>query len=74
MGWEYFFYAIAMMVVSYLIAPKPKVSPPEAQEFQEVPTAQEGESIVVLFGTRDIKSPSVVWYGDVDTQEIRKKG
>ncbi|MDG4870579.1 phage BR0599 family protein, partial [Guyparkeria sp. 1SP6A2] len=27
MGWEYFIYAIVMMVVSYLIAPKPKTSP-----------------------------------------------
>lgn len=72
MGWEYFIYAIVMMVVSYLIAPKPKTSPPQAQEFQDVPTAQEGESIVVLFGTRDIKSPSVVWYGDVRTEDIKK--
>lgn len=74
MGWEYFVYAIVMMAVSYLLQRKPKMSPPQAQEFAEVPTAQEGESIVVLFGTRDIKSPSVVWYGDVESKAIKKKG
>ena len=74
MGWEYFVYAIVMLVASYLIQRKPKTSPPQAQELQSVPTAQEGESVVVLFGTRDIKSPSVVWYGDVKTDAIKKKG
>ena len=74
MGWEFFVYAIVMMTVSFLLQRKPKTSPLQAQEFQEGPTAQEDESIVVLFGTRDIKSPSVVWYGDVGTQDIKKKG
>ena len=73
MGWEFFVYAIVMMAVSFLLQRKPKTSPPQAQEFQEVPTAQEGESIVVLFGTRDIKSPSVVWYGDVAAEAIKKR-
>lgn len=73
MGWEFFVYAIVMVTVSYLLQRKPKISPPQAQEFQEVPTAQEGQSIVVLFGTRDIKSPSVVWYGDVDSEAIKKR-
>lgn len=72
MGWEFFIYAIVMMTVSYLLQRKPKSSPPQAQEFQEVPTAQEGESITVLFGTRDIKNPSVVWYGDVRTEDIKR--
>ena len=61
-----------MLTVSYLLQRKPKTSPPQAQEFQDVPTAQEGESITVLFGTRDIKNPSVVWYGDVRTEDIKK--
>ena len=73
MGWEFFVYAIVMMTVSFLLQRKPKTSPLQAQEFQEIPTAQEGESIVVLFGTRDIKSPSVVWYGDVSAEAIKKR-
>ena len=73
MGWEYFVYAIVMLTVSFLLQRKPKMSPPQAQEFQEVPTAQEGESIVVLFGTRDIKSPSGVWYGEVAAEAIKTR-
>ncbi len=36
------------------------------------PTADEGKSIAVLFGTRRIKGPNVVWYGDLKTDAIMR--
>ena len=40
----------------------------------EAPTAEEGRDIPVLFGTREVKSANVVWYGDVRAVAIKKKG
>lgn len=67
---ETFIWAIVMMVVSYLLTPKPKVSNPAASETVDVSYPQEGESIVVLFGTRDINASSVVWYGHIKSQAV----
>ena len=63
---------IAMMVVSYLLQPKPKTSIPAASEDIDVPRAQEGGCIPVVFGTRDISSANVAWYGDVRSDPIKK--
>ena len=54
---------LAMMVVSYLIMPKPKTP---KQEFTEAegPTASAGIPVTVLFGTKTIKAPNCLWYGD----------
>ena len=36
------------------------------------PTADEGRPIAVLFGTRRIKGPNVIWYGDIKTDAIMR--
>lgn len=56
-----------------LSAGGPQQPSPSVQEI-EAPTAEEGRAIPVLFGTRDIKGPNVVWYGDVKTVAVKKKG
>lgn len=69
-----FWFAVVFIVafaVAYATMPKPKG--PELGTV-ESPTAEEGRSIPVLFGTRVIKSVNVVWYGDIRTEAIRKKG
>ena len=38
----------------------------------DVPVAESGKPIPVLFGTRVIRQANVVWYGDVKTTEIRQ--
>ena len=38
----------------------------------DVPVAESGKAIPVLFGTRVVNQPNVVWYGDVKTTEIRQ--
>ncbi len=54
---------IALMVVSYLIMPKPKTPKTEITE-AENPTAEAGIPLPVLFGTKEIKAPNCIWFGD----------
>lgn len=63
---------VASAVVVYAFLPRPQAQnkPPDAtaEEF-DGPDTEEGKSIPVVFGTRDV-FPSVLWYGDVWTEEI----
>lgn len=74
MFWVYFAVSIALAGLSYLLMPKPQAPSPAAADKFDIPTAQAGESIPVLFGTRDIKGANVVWYGDIKTVAIKSKG
>lgn len=60
--------------VSYLLRPKQKVNnaKPATESDFDFPTAEEGRPIPVLFGTRRITAPNVVWYGDISSTPIRK--
>jgi hypothetical protein len=69
----FFVIALVALVVGYALAPKPQSQNAQVGTV-EAPTATEGLEIPVLFGTRLIKGPNVVWYGDVKTVAIRKKG
>lgn len=64
-----------MMIVSYALqaamAPKPQKPTPGKLD---TPTAQEGDSIPVVFGTVVIKQSNIIWYGDARTVAIRSKG
>lgn len=51
--------------------PKEKRTPPEA--FKST-TAQEGSPVGVLWGTRDIKSSNITFWGDVKTVAIKSGG
>lgn len=39
----------------------------------EAPTADLGGKIYVLFGTRELGSPNVVWYGDFKSKAVKQK-
>lgn len=72
-------WAIASFVSSFLLSAvlfKPKTISEKPRELDEgsVPTAEVGKEIPVVFGTKDIKSANVVWYGDIRTVPIKKKG
>lgn len=66
----------ALVVAAYAVSqiPKPQSQPPAGFGDLQVPTAEVGREIPVLFGTKEIKSANVVWYGDFSSQAIRKKG
>jgi hypothetical protein len=56
--------AIAMMIIAYVIMPKPKPPRPEAAKDLEDPTAEAGRPIPVIFGTVLVKGGNVLWFGE----------
>lgn len=72
--WPFIALFVASFIVSYLMAPKPQTQKPPGIGEVETPTAEEGREISVLFGTRDINSANNVWFGNVKTVAIKKKG
>lgn len=67
-------YFVIALIVGVAMSPKPETQPPAGLGDFDVPTAEVGKEIPVLFGTRDLKSANVVWYGDLLAVPIRKKG
>ncbi len=63
---------IVALLAALLLAPRPKPQSQQPSQFTAT-TAEEGREIPVLFGTRDIKSANVVWYGDIKTVAIKSK-
>lgn len=55
---------VAMLIVSYLLAPKPKAPQPNATKDFEAPTADAGRPIPVVFGTKTVKGTNILWWGD----------
>lgn len=66
-------YIFAAVVALFIVAsmPKPTSQPPVELSNINVPTAEEGRAIPVVFGTRVIEGPNVVWYGDFKSEEIK---
>ena len=62
---------LAHSVISYLLAPRPKAAKPSEVQDMEGPTAEAGRPIPVVFGTCEINSPNVLWYGDRRTEMRR---
>jgi hypothetical protein len=65
MGWEYILIFIISLVVCYAMTPKVAQPTPTSLDDMNLPTAEPGRCIGVVFGTRLLKSPNVVWYGDL---------
>lgn len=65
---------IVSAVISYALAPKPpKPKPASLQDF-DAPTAEDGRPIPVVFGTVWLKGPNVLWFGDLQSEPIKKGG
>ena len=65
-------YLVLIIAVAVLM-PKPETQDVDKEEVQAT-TATEGDVVPVAFGTVDIQSPNVVWYGDSLAVAIRKNG
>lgn len=74
MAWIAAIIFVVALVVAVAMMPKPQSQPPAGLGDIKAPTAEEGREIPVLFGTRDIEGPNVVWYGHLRTVAIKKKG
>lgn len=72
--WWFLVGLLVSFVVAYSMTPKPQTSPPAGLGDFQVPTADDGREIPVLFGTRDMNGPNVVWYGHLRAVAVKKKG
>jgi hypothetical protein len=72
--WTFLIKVAIMVALSFALRPKPpsnKIKPSTLEDF-ELPTAEEGRPYQVLFGTRRMKGPNVVWYGDLKVTKVKK--
>jgi len=65
---------VVSLAVAIAFAPKPQSTPPPGLNEIQAPTAEDGREIPVLFGTRIMLAPNVVWWGHVRLVPIKKKG
>lgn len=67
---------VVMMIVGYMLMPKPKVEKPPSTEDLDDPTAEAGRPIPVIFGSLKMKSPNVMGYWDKESlhRKPRSKG
>ena len=71
--WQYIVVYVISMVVARLLAPKPQ-TPQPGDIGDNIPLADSGKEIPVLFGTRILSQPNVVWWGDLRTEPIYSDG
>jgi hypothetical protein len=65
---------IIAIIVAVALAPKPPQPKPNALADFDAPTAEEGKPYCKVFGEAVIRDPNVIWYGDLSSEAIRKKG
>lgn len=69
---------LILLVVSYIVsaalAPKPPKPTPAALNDFDIPLAEQGRPIPVVFGTMLLTGANVMWYGDLRTTPIKSKG
>ena len=67
--------SLALTAISYALAPRPKAETPKAAGLDELdlPTAEEGRPIPVVFGTVLLRGPNVTWAGDLRVEPVRRK-
>lgn len=71
---EAFVVLVVSAFISAALAPKPQQPKPAALQDFDVPVAEEGRPIPVVFGTVTLTGPNVLWYGDLRSTPIRSKG
>jgi len=76
MVWGHVLSFLGSTILSSFLTPKPKVEKlkPATMDDVDAPVAEVGKEIPVVFGTRELSEPNVVWYGDLRAVAIRKKG
>jgi len=74
---NFVYYLIVLVIsslISYALAPKPPKPKPAALEDFDIPVAEQGRPVPVIFGTMQVTGPNVLWYGDLRTTAIKEKG
>lgn len=73
MWWVQLILLVVSYIVSAALAPKPPKPKPAALEDFDIPIAEQGRPIPVIFGTVLVTGPNVLWYGDLRTTAITSK-
>lgn len=63
---------IVAIALSIALAPKPPRPKAATISDFDLPTAEEGRAVPVIFGEVDVTGPNVLWYGALGTDPIRK--
>jgi hypothetical protein len=66
-------YLIIALAVSIALAPKPPKPRPASLDDFDIPTAEEGRPVPVVFGTVRVTGPNVLWYGSLKAKAMKKK-
>jgi hypothetical protein len=74
MAWPLWVAYIILAVAMVAMSPKPQNTKPPALSDLKAPTADDGREIPVLFGTRVLSAPNVVWYGHMKTKAVKASG
>ena len=70
--WTQILVWVVTTVIGALLSPRPPKPASVSPGNVDVPVAEQGKPIPVLFGTRVIRPANCVWYGDIKTTEIRQ--
>lgn len=74
--WPQLIIMVVMMVAAYAMMASMgnTTTDPSASSTLDVPTAEEGGNIPVVFGTNLLRATNVIWYGDPRVVAIKQKG
>jgi hypothetical protein len=74
MGWplQVFLFVLSLAVSAAMRKDPERGKAPSLDDFQ-IPTAEDGKIIPVLFGTREIAAYNVVWHGDLVSESYNQR-
>ena len=72
--WNFVIQLVIMAAIAYFTMPKPKqpqkMKPISLEQF-DIPTAEEGRPVQVLFGKKFVAAPNVVWFGHLRSVPVK---
>lgn len=71
--WTLLAVAAISVAVNLLLAPRPKAPKPDEVQELELPTAEAGRPIPVVFGTMRVKGLNILWYGEKSSRQSKVK-
>jgi hypothetical protein len=72
--WPLYVAFALVAIAAFALQPKVQKPPTPVLDDVQIPQAAAGLEIPVLFGCREMRSPNVLWYGDLRTTAIKTKG
>lgn len=72
--WAYLAILVVSSVIVAALTPRPPAPKPAALEDFDLPIAEDGAPMPVVFGEVTLRGPNVLWYGDLVVHPIKKKG